>query len=74
MALDGGIDGLYFYKNIIKEARNHLSKDGMLFFEIGYDQAEELKNLMNDDFEEITVVKDYSNNDRVVYGKLRRML
>ena len=74
LALDGGIDGLYFYKNIIKEARNHLSKDGMLFFEIGYDQAEELKNLMNDDFEEITVVKDYSNNDRVVYGKLRRML
>ncbi|MBQ8425823.1 MAG: peptide chain release factor N(5)-glutamine methyltransferase [Clostridia bacterium] len=71
LALDGGEDGLFFYKSIIEKAKNYLKNDGMLIFEIGYDQGEEVSNLMKKDFENITVVKDYSNNDRVVYGKLR---
>ena len=71
LALDGGEDGLFFYKSIIEKAKNYLKNDGMLIFEIGYDQGEEISNLMKKDFENITVVKDYSNNDRVVYGKLR---
>lgn len=71
LALDGGEDGLFFYKSIIEKAKNYLNNDGMLIFEIGYDQGEEVSNLMKKDFENITVVKDYSNNDRVVYGKLR---
>ena len=72
LALDGGEDGLYFYREIVSKSINHLKENGMLFFEIGYDQAEEVSLLMQSDFEDIKVVKDYGNNDRVVYGRLRR--
>jgi release factor glutamine methyltransferase len=71
LALDGGKDGLFFYKSIVEKAKNYLNDGGMLIFEIGYDQGEEVSSLMKKDFENIMVVKDYSNNDRVVYGKLR---
>ena len=71
LALDGGIDGLKFYKEIISNSKNYLKLNGMLFFEIGYDQANEVKELLQKDFEEITIKKDYSNNDRVIFGKLR---
>lgn len=71
LALDGGEDGLIFYKKIIFEAKNYLNEKGMLFFEIGYDQAESVKTLMNENFENIKIIKDYSENDRVVFGTLR---
>jgi release factor glutamine methyltransferase len=69
MALDGGEDGLYFYRIIAKESREYLCGGGRLYFEIGADQAEAVKQLMEDaDFREINVVKDYAGLDRVLYG------
>ena len=70
LALDGGVDGLDFYKSITKQAKEHLNKNGVLAFEIGYNQADSVKNLMKDEFKNIKVIKDYGNNDRVVIGEL----
>jgi len=69
LALDGREDGLYFYRRIVSESTEHLNGGGMLYFEIGYDQAEEVSALMEEaGFAEIQVVKDYAGLDRVVYG------
>lgn len=70
LALDGGKDGLDFYRAIICEARQHLNKNGVIAFEIGYNQAETVKKLMQNEFKNIKVIKDYGNNDRVVIGEL----
>lgn len=70
MALDGQEDGLYFYRRITERSPEYLKPGGMLFFEIGYDQAEAVSSLMKDSFAEITVIKDLSGLDRVVYGSL----
>ena len=70
LALDGGEDGLDFYRVIVKEAKNHLNPNGMLLFEIGYNQGEALKELMKNGFKNVKVIKDYGNNDRVVIGEL----
>lgn len=70
IALDGGADGLNFYRKIVAEAPKFLIRGGHLAFEIGYNQAESVSRLMEKDFEEITVLKDLGGNDRVVYGKL----
>ncbi len=68
-ALDGGEDGLSFYRRIVEECRPHLCGGGMLFLEIGYDQADDVRKLMEDaGFLEINLVKDYGGLDRVVYG------
>ncbi len=68
-ALDGTEDGLFFYRRIVEESRGHLAGGGMLFFEIGYDQAQAVSSLMEEaGFLEITVVQDYAGLDRVVYG------
>ena len=68
-ALDGTADGLYFYRRITAESRAYLKKGGMLYFEIGHDQAEDVSNIMTEaGFIEIKVVKDFAGLDRVVYG------
>lgn len=68
-ALDGGEDGLLFYRRIVEECGPYLCGGGMLFLEIGYDQAADVTKLMEDaGFLEINVVKDYGGLDRVVYG------
>lgn len=68
-ALDGGEDGLFFYRKIVSESRAYLFGGGMLFFEIGYDQAQAVCGLMEDaGFTAVNVVKDYGGLDRVVYG------
>lgn len=71
MALDGREDGLYFYKRIIEQSPGYLKPEGMLFFEIGYDQAEAVCALMQEEFSGIRVVKDLAGLDRVVYGMLK---
>ena len=72
LALDGKEDGLYFYKKIIKEAKNYLNPDGMLAFEIGYDQGEAVKNLMEaQDFDCVEIKKDLAGLDRLVFGFAR---
>lgn len=67
IALDGGDDGLNFYKIISKEARKHLTPTGILMFEIGFDEAESVSNILkNDGYKNIEIIKDLSGNDRVV--------
>lgn len=66
-ALDGGIDGLDFYRIIIEKAYNALNENGILALEIGYDQGESVPLLM-DKFKSVSVFKDYGNNDRVIIG------
>lgn len=71
IALDGREDGLYYYRKITGQSPAYLKPGGMLFFEIGYDQAEAVTELMEQDFTHVHVVKDLSGLDRVVYGSLR---
>ncbi len=68
IALDGGADGLYFYKKIIEHSSNHLTKNGTIFLEIGYNQKQALFDLINhsDNFCMPTCVKDFGGNDRVI--------
>lgn len=69
MALDGMEDGLHFYREIIKNAPDYLYRGGKLFFEIGYDQGQSVKQLMEArGFTEVVVKQDYAGLDRVVYG------
>ncbi|MGN0155992.1 MAG: peptide chain release factor N(5)-glutamine methyltransferase [Lachnospiraceae bacterium] len=71
IALDGMDDGCYFYRKIIEESQNYLNIGGMLFFEIGYDQAEQVTAMMRDNhFRDVQVVQDYAGLDRVVFGTL----
>ena len=70
LALDGMEDGLFFYREIIKMSPGYLNGGGMLFFEIGYDQAEDVNRLMEEaGYKDVTVVKDFAGLDRVVYGR-----
>ena len=71
MALDGGPDGLDFYRIIIEKSPSYLTLGGMLFFEIGYDQGVSVSRLMEKDFKDIHVIKDLAGLDRVVYGTLK---
>lgn len=69
MALDGHKDGLYFYRKIVAEAKAHLKENGMIFFEIGWDQADAVSALLADaGFNQIKVKKDLAGLDRVVYA------
>lgn len=71
LALYGGIDGLDFYRRIIEESVKHLKEDGLLIFEIGYDQGEEVKKVMESNgFQKTEIIKDLSGLDRVVLGFL----
>ena len=67
VALDGGEDGLDFYRRISKDALKHLKKGGRLFFEIGYNQGESVPRILEKDgYTDIRVSKDLCGNDRVV--------
>lgn len=70
IALDGKEDGLYFYRKIVEKSPGYLNAGGKLFFEIGHDQGEDVKKLMEQaGFEGVTVKKDLAGLDRVVFGK-----
>lgn len=70
-ALDGKEDGLFFYRKIIKECREYLNPGGYVLFEIGYDQGEDVSEMMKyAGFLNVHVVKDLARNDRVVIGML----
>jgi len=73
LALDGGQDGLYFYKKIIEQAHQHLEQDGYLCLETGEDQKEEVANIIkqNRNYKEIKTYKDLGGNDRVIICKKR---
>jgi release factor glutamine methyltransferase len=72
LALDGGQDGLDFYRRITAIAPRFIKPSGLLIFEIGYNQAEAVSALMEKDFEKIRTIKDLCKNDRVVCGYLKR--
>lgn len=63
LALVGGADGLDFYREI-KRNMDKLNKNGVLLLEIGFNQAEKIKDIFSDYC--VKIIKDYSNNDRVV--------
>lgn len=73
LALDGGGDGLLFYRRIVEEAPGYLIPSGWLCMEIGYDQGEDLKKLLLESgrFTAIEVVRDLSGLDRVVCAQLK---
>ena len=66
MSLDGGNDGLYFYKNIISKWNNKLKKCGFFAFEIGYDQYEDVKDLLKNKNHGSLLYKDSHNNNRAI--------
>ena len=71
LALDGGEDGLKFYRAITEKAQVFLRKGGLLAFETGYDQGEAVAALMADTFDDVKIIKDLCGNDRVVRGILK---
>lgn len=69
MALDGGADGLVFYRRIAEEAPRYLVKGGVLLLETGFDEAGAVRDLLAaQGFTDLRVVKDYGSLDRVVRG------
>ena len=72
VALDGGEDGLDFFRRISAEAGQWLLKSGGLYFEIGSNQGEDVKNIMTEaGFIKVDILQDLSQNDRVVHGRLK---
>ena len=68
LALDGGQDGLFFYREIIKQAHKYLEEQGYLCIEIGEDQKEQVITLINNCryYKNIQAFKDLSGHDRVI--------
>lgn len=64
-ALDGGSDGLDFYRAIFRAWKSHLAPDGHIIFEIGYDQADDIRSLAGSHGFACDVFRDYGGNDRV---------
>lgn len=73
IALDGGVDGLKFYREIIKNAPDYLVDGGMLFLEIGYNQKKSVMKLLeeNKNYGNIYSKKDLGGNDRIVVATRR---
>ena len=70
-ALEGGVDGLDFYRAITKQAKNYLKKGGILAYEVGHDQSEDVSKLMEmDGYTNIYTRKDLQQIDRVVIGNI----
>ena len=72
MALDGGEDGLDFYRSIVQQWKEALVPNGRLYFEVGIGQADDVLRIMRKEgFGDIQVVKDLNDIPRVVFGTLR---
>lgn len=73
LALDGKADGLFFYREIVRQSPAYLKPGGRLFLEIGYDQAEAVELLLDQQgFEQIVVKKDLAGLDRIMTGVYNR--
>lgn len=71
LALDGKEDGLYFYRKMIEKASIYMRSGGLLFFEIGWDQANAVSSVLREKgFGNIEVIKDYAGLDRVIKAEL----
>lgn len=73
LALDGGKDGLHFYRRIVEEAYSHLKFDSYLCFEIGFDQKEEVTEVIKNAkvYTETYCKKDLYGNDRIIITKIK---
>ena len=71
LALDGGVSGLDIYKRIIDAAPKFLKPNGKLYFEIGFGQADDISKMLEKDFKNIEIIKDYNKIERIVVAKLR---
>ncbi len=71
LALDGGDDGLIFYRKIVDNIEKVLKPTGEIYFEIGFDQGEDVKDIMSVKFTDIKIVKDLAGLDRLISGQLR---
>lgn len=68
-ALSGGEDGMFFYRKIVKQSKVVLKENGILAFEIGYNQGNDVKSLMiENDFKDVKIIKDFAGLDRIVIG------
>ena len=73
IALDGGENGLEFYKKIIESAHKKLTKKGWLYFEVGLGQAGMVQDIMQENgFSDVQVLKDYNKIERIVYGRITK--
>lgn len=66
IALDGGFDGLDFYRNILANSKKYLKENGTVAMEIGYNQGESVIDLFKTQYENVYCKKDLSGNDRVI--------
>lgn len=70
-ALDGKEDGLFFYRKMIAESSKYLNPNGVILFEIGYDQGQDVSLMLKEaGYQDVQIVKDLAQNDRVVIGRL----
>ena len=70
-ALDGKEDGLFFYRKMIAESSKYLNPEGVILFEIGYDQGRDVSLMLKEaGYKDVQIVKDLAQNDRVVIGRL----
>ena len=68
-ALDGGEDGLKFYREIAAKSPEVLTENGVLLLEIGFDQAAEVTALLSGNFTDVRVIKDLEGNDRIIIAR-----
>lgn len=68
LALDGGVDGLDFYRRIVKDAPKYLQDGGKIYMEFGIGQGEQIYNLMSKSFKDIEIFRDYSGIERYIKG------
>jgi len=71
LALDGGVDGLDFYRLIAKNASEYLEDGGLLLMEFGIGQAQDIANLLEESFTEIEIKKDISGKERIIKARKR---
>ena len=71
IALDGGNDGLKFYKLIATQSKKYLKNNGKIFLEVGINETESVKNLLIENGFDCYIKKDYNNIDRIVVGDLK---
>ena len=71
LALDGGKDGLDFYRRVIADAPKYLNDGGKIYFEVGIEQGDKVVKLLNKDFEDVQVIKDFAQIDRFIIAKKR---
>lgn len=62
-------DTLIFYRKIAEDSKKYLNKNGLLFLEINQKLGSETLDLYRNDFEEVALIKDLSENDRFVFGR-----